>query len=220
MVGDRGARLGQALGAIRRAPPALVGRGTVAWLLSAALLAASFVVTLGAQRQADAARRAYGGGAEVWVVQRPVAAGATVQAGDALAQRLPLALLPEGAVTTEEDVVGRRALVALVDGEVVLRPRLGDGSGASSREDGRLAVAVAAELAPADARVGDRVVLLAPAPEPGAASGSALSIEATVVGLEADAGRLVVSVDALDAERLVVPLLRDELLISLAGPGP
>ncbi|MFN0027937.1 MAG: SAF domain-containing protein [Acidimicrobiales bacterium] len=72
--------------------------GTGAWVLAVGLVVATLALTLQAQRQAQAARQAWGDTARVWVTLRPVPGGATLATTDVQVREVPRAFLPEGAV--------------------------------------------------------------------------------------------------------------------------
>jgi Flp pilus assembly protein CpaB len=79
------------------------------------------------------------------VGRRPVAAAASVSAGDVARVSLPGAFVPEGAVGSGVDPVGRTAVVRLARGEVVVMARLtgtGVGGVAALLPAGAVALAV------------------------------------------------------------------------------
>ena len=116
-----------------------VRRSVVLWwtlTVVAALLTASVVGS--SVGRATRAAHAWGSNRAVWVVQRPVSAGAVINALAVRRTSLPRGVVPDGALDAATSPVGEATRVALVPGEVVLTARLA----------GRGARGVAAMVAP------------------------------------------------------------------------
>ena len=94
------------------------------WVVVAllALLTATVVGRLVNGAQAAAAR--YGSLRTVAVAANPVEVGTVVAAGDVKLRSIPAAFLPEGWVSSVDEVVGRTTVAPLVRGETVLRTHL------------------------------------------------------------------------------------------------
>jgi len=104
-------------------------RRALPWYLAAValtVLTAGFVH--GALQRAAAAEAAYGQTRSVVVATASVEAGGALDASVTAVRALPRALVPEGALAERPD--GRRALVALTSGEIVLERRVSGSSAA------------------------------------------------------------------------------------------
>ncbi len=187
----------------------------VAGLLLTALTVGVVHATL---RRADAAAAAYGTTVPVVVATAEVAVGAPLDANVAEVRRLPLALVPDGALDVVPD--GRRALTALSPGEVVLARRVSGSEAAGPAallgpDDRAVPVPLAVPGLPLAA--GDRVDVVAGG-APGGGLGGDLPTGPT--------GPTVVAADALvlvaDEEVVVVALPRaaaiDVAAALTAGP--
>jgi Flp pilus assembly protein CpaB len=134
------------------------------WL--AAFLVAALTATTVARLvgRAEAAAARYGSPRVVWVMRRPVPAGAALSADDVARRPVPAAFVPSGAVGSAVDLAGRTAVAPLARGEVVLAARLagaGVGGVAALLPAGATALAVPVGPGTPPVRRGDRVDVLA-----------------------------------------------------------
>lgn len=87
----------------------------------------------------------YGGDqVEVCVARRDIAAGETLDDSSVEMKMWVAALLPEGAITTRSEVVGKQAGSGILEGEVISSRRLGSSTAALEVPDGLAAVSVPA----------------------------------------------------------------------------
>lgn len=181
-------------------------RRALPWYVAAAVLTvltAGFVH--GALQRAAAAEAAYGTTRRVVVATASVAVGDPVDGSVAAVRPLPLALVPGGALTALPD--GRRALVALSPGEVVLGRRVSgsDAAGpAGLLAPGQRAVPVPLAVPGLPLAPGDRIDLVA-----GGAPGGGVDGDLPV----APSGPDVVATDAL-------VLTADDEVAVVAVPAP
>lgn len=104
-----------------RLPP--IGTRT-AWAATVALVVITLAATVHVQRRAERARQQWGGTAPVWVVAGSRPAGHALTGADVRAARVPIAVLPSGAVPAEHDPVGETLGADVVAGEVLVTARL------------------------------------------------------------------------------------------------
>ncbi len=181
-------------------------RRALPWYVAAAVLT---VLTAGfahgALQRAAAAEAAYGETRPAVVATEPVDVGDPIEASVAAVQALPRALVPEGAL--EALPAGRRTLIALSPGEIVLARRVSGSSAAGpagllDADERAVPVPVAVPGLPLER--GDRVDLVA-----GGAPGGGVEGDLPV----GPAGPDVVAVDAL-------VLAADEEVVVVAVPAP
>jgi len=195
------------------------------WALTVALalLTASFVgSSVGRARRAA---EIWGTNRSVWVVQRPVAAGAVIAASAVRRVPLPRGVVPDGALDAATSPVGEGARVALARGEVVLTTRLaGHGARgvAAMLAPGFRAMALPNDEHTPIAEIGDRVDVIATfdvgddvATASDAAPSVAVASNAEVVGVAPRA--LTVAVAADDAPRVAFALAKGAVTVVLRG---
>lgn len=94
----------------------------------------------------ESAIEEYGGEtAEVYVATQDIAAGEVIEESDVELMEWLVDLLPEGAITELDDVVGKTALQAIYENEPVTTSMAGDASASVSVPDGLCAVSVPSE---------------------------------------------------------------------------
>lgn len=181
-------------------PPAAAAL-TVAWLSSAVIDGATADV------------RRLGPMVRVPVAARVVEPGAVLGDDDVRWRRLPRGVLPTGGLS--EQPVGGTALVALAEGEVLLRSKLapeGVGGVAALMPPGSLAVAVpAADGDRPPLRRGDRVDVLAAGDEGGAAT---VAVGALVVDVADEV--VTVAVTSEEAPVVAYAVARGVVTLALA----
>lgn len=181
---------------------------------AAAALGAAAALAV-ASLQVDADRRAWGTMAEAVVVRQPVAAGSVVDAADVAVEPRPQGVVPHGAATEVDAVVGSATRTALVPGEVVVAERLagrGMAGTAAVVPAGRRALAVPHDLAALPLQIGDRVDLVGGGAPWG---GGLLAQRAVVVGV-GDAG-VVVAVTDEEVVAVAGGLGVGEVVVALRG---
>jgi len=154
-----------------------------------------------------------------------VAAGQLLGDGDVQTARLPAAAVPDSAVRTTVEVVGRTVAGPIGADEVITATRLVGRSLVAGLPDGRVAAPV--RMADADAvrllRVGDRIDVYAPTTS--AAAAPAVLRDALVVSLpqpdpaigSGDGALVVLAVTTYDAGRLVQQTARSPLSFAILG---
>ncbi|MGY1600969.1 Flp pilus assembly protein CpaB [Geodermatophilus sp. SYSU D00815] len=194
--------------------------------LAAALLAATALVL--ALRSPEPA--AVGGPhlVAVAVAAADLPAGAVLTGADLTTARLPAEAVPRGAVADPHDLAGRRLAGGVRSGEPLTDVRLVGPGLTAGLPAGQVAAPVRlADLAVAGlVRTGDRVDVLATAPDAGTAevvAAGALVLAATAPPGDAataseDAGLLVLAVDAATAARLAAVATTATLTVSLPPP--
>ena len=224
--------------ATAKAAPGVGRRRQVPWVVFGVLL------VLGCTLVFAVASVRLGGGTEVLVLTRPVAAGQVVSPADLRSVRVfaggGLGLV---AATGEAAVVGRPAAVPLVAGSLLVGSEIGAPPASSAGLD-VVAVALKAGQFPPDLATGDRVQVVAVGPGPsglvssGAASsssggavtpaltsGSGGPVLATVVGLQippaSSGGDTVISLQVADtnADAVAIAAAGEISLVQLP-PGP
>ena len=161
----------------------------------------------------------------VVVAQHDVAAGQLLGDGDVRTAQLPAAAVPDSAVRTTAEVVGRTVAGPVGADEVVTAARLVGRSLVAGLPDGRVAAPV--RMADADAvrllRVGDRIDVYAPTTS--GDSAPAVLHGALVVSLpqpdpaiaSGDGALVVLAVTTYDAGRLVQQTARSPLSFAILG---
>lgn len=185
-------------------------------LVAVALVTGVVVHRTTADAEATAAR--YGVRTTVAVVVRDLDAGDTVGSGDVALLERPVALVPEGAVTT--DPTGRMVRAAVVAGEVLVDGRLADAGRSGTTAlvpTGWRALAIPVTDAALPAGRGDRVDVIASF-DPSAVDGrpSRVVAEAAVVVDVADEA-LTVAVPARDATAVAFALANGIVTLALVG---
>lgn len=94
--------------------------------------------------RADALARYGGDQVDACVAKRDVAAGETITEADVEVRQWVVDLLPPGALTAAQDVVGKQASVGILEGEVITEHRLGATEASIEVPDGLTAVSVPA----------------------------------------------------------------------------
>lgn len=188
-------------------------------LLAAGLAAAAVAVGLTAVAPPQAASTS------ILTASRDLASGAALLPEDLVAVAVPQALVPEGALTEPVEVVGRLAAGPVRRGETLTDVRLlgagllGGGSEEAPRGgagDVAVPVRVAEPLVSTLVQPGDRVDLLAAAPEGGAVAAVAASgvRVLSVPAVEDDSGEgslVVVATDRSTAARLAAAAVNSRL---------
>jgi len=189
------------------------------WALAVVLVIAGVALTLDAQREAVAARRAFGHTATVWVSGRDVAPGTTLTPADVRQRELPVALLPAPVLTAGDDPTGRTALTPLAAGEVLLAHHLsGDPAAgpAAMLPPGSIGLTLPAGTDRPGLVAGQAVVLvLTGEPDPGA-SGLVAGVVAATGGPD---GTVMVGVPAADAVRVAGAVQRGTVTVALPAPS-
>ena len=134
------------------------------WVAVVALAALTAFTVAGQVEKAEAQATRYGHLRPVVVATHAVEIGAMVRAADVVLRSIPAAFLPEGALATTREVVGRTVVVPLLRGSAVVAAHLApDGlEGVTALlPAGARAVAVPSGPASVVLRRGDRVDILA-----------------------------------------------------------
>lgn len=202
-------------------------RRALPWYLAAVLLTvltAGFVH--GALQRAAAAEAGYGTTRPVVVATAVVEVGRPIDPAVAEVRALPRALVPDGAL--DEVPVGRRALVALSAGEVVLAHRVSGSSAAGPGgllEPGQRAVPVPVAVPGLPLAPGDRIDLVAGGAPGGGVVGD-LPVGPTGPDVVATDARVlvagdetvVVAVEAVTAAEVAAALTTGPLVPALRPP--
>lgn len=219
----------------------LTARAGLAWSAGAVLLATCLVLTLGLQRDAASARRAYGETRPVWLARHDLAAGSVLTEDDLEQRQLPRLLVPPSALDAGDPAgspFGRVTREALADGEILLGHRLAGpatGGPAALLPPGTVGLALGSRSPLPGVGVSDRVALIllgssTPGGDPmplstgratsvPAATSAAVTVPARVVSAGPAQDGLVVAVDAADAGAVAAAVRRDEVVIALLSPG-
>jgi Flp pilus assembly protein CpaB len=166
---------------VRRFRLFLARRPLVYWLLVGLLAAATAGLIVQRIGALDAARRSWGDMRTVLVVRRPLAAGHRLEPDDTKAERWPVALLPDDAVSTV--ALGTVVAVPVAPGEPLVRRRLGRGDAgpvAGRLPPGTRGVAIPLGDAVVPVQPGDRVDVVAASSTPGA-PGEIVAVGAPVI---------------------------------------
>lgn len=198
----------------------------LAWWCVVALLSALTAAVVWLQlAAATRARAAYGRTVTVAVVQRHIAAGDRLGAGDLRLVARPAGVVPTGALTRLPE--GRTAKVALVPGEVLVRSRVADAGidgVAALVPSGWRALAVPADVAALPAlQAGDRVDVLVTAAGVEVAAGDGpqeaptvvVAENAVVVGATDDA--VTIAVPAAATTRVAYGVTTQAITLALRG---
>lgn len=189
---------------LRPVRPRLPRRALLWYALAAGVTALTGTTLHEALQRAADAEAAYGATDPVVVVARAVAPGQPVEAGDVELRRWPRALVPAGAVVRAP--TGRRALVGLEVGEVVLTSRLSgsaaDGPAVLLAPD-ELGVAVPLTVPGLPLEVGDHVDVLA-----GGAVGGGPEGDLPVAGRRPDVVATDTAVMSVGTETVVLAIER------------
>lgn len=214
---------GDLLAPARRRPVRRIGRWR-RWAPALAVAAAGLLAAR-ATAEADGQRARWGASDPVVVLARGVAAGDRVPADAVERRAVPRSLVPAGAATATDDVVGRAARTELRAGEVVVADRLApgplEGPAAALGPDER-AVAVPVGDDEPIVGPGQRIDLVAPEAGPGLAADGGGARRASVVVtdaavLDVGPGRVVVAVGADDLDALATALVGGPLLVAARG---
>jgi Flp pilus assembly protein CpaB len=183
-------------------------------------------VVHGTLRRADAAAAAYGETRPVVVATAEVEVGAPVDGDVAEVRRLPRAVVPVGALTALPG--GRRALVALSAGEVVLERRISgsDAAGpAALLAPGERAMAIPLAIPGLPLAPGDRVDVVAGGAPGGGVGGDlpvapsgpdVVATDAAVLDVAEDT--VVIALDAGRAADVAAALTVGPLVLALRPP--
>jgi Flp pilus assembly protein CpaB len=193
-------------------------------LMSAVLVAVAVVAALHVVRPAPPAE------STVWVAAHDLAGGAPLGRADVRPVRVPVALVPAGALRTAGDVVGRLLAAPVRRGEPLTDDRmLGDSLLASMPDPGLVAVPVRVadgQAAVALVHPGDVVDVLA-ATDPGAGAADSVTVARGVQVLSVPgrdpaagdgAGLVVVAVDRAQAAALARASVSSRLSLALRHP--
>ena len=192
------------------------------WLAVAAvaMLTALFVSQLVGRAQAEAAR--YGRLRPVLVATRDVPLGHALSTADAEVRRLPAALVPSSALPSAAGGEGRTVVVALFEGEPVLRGHLapwGRRGVAALLPPGTRGLTVPAGAAASHLARGDVVDVLAtfdPDSAPGHEPTFPVATAAAV--LDVDHETVTVAVDPEEAKRVAFAVAHGSVTVVLTSP--
>ena len=192
------------------------------WTLAVVLVVAGVALTLDAQRDAAAVRRAFGRTATAWVAARDVEAGTALAPDDVRRRDLPAALLPASALAVGDDPAGLTTLTPLAAGEVLLRHHLAgdpEAGPAAMLPAGTLGLTLPAGTDRPALAVGQAVVLvLTGDPDPGRSTGSGL-VAGVVAAAGGPDGTVVVAVAAADAVRVAAAVRQGTVVVALPAPS-
>jgi len=192
------------------------------WALAVVLVIAGVALTLDAQREAVAVRRAFGHTATVWVAGRDVAPGTTLTPADVRQRELPVALLPAPVLTAGDDPTGRTALTPLAAGEVLLAHHLsGDPAAgpAAMLPPGSIGLTLPAGTDRPGLVAGQAVVLvLTGEPDPGRSGASGL-VAGVVAATGGPDGTVMVGVPAAETVRVAAAVQRGTVTVALPAPS-
>lgn len=184
-------------------------RQRVVWAAAAVVLAVGASLSFGARlRAVETERSGWGATTTVVVVDEQVARGEPI-AGLTSARQLPVAMVPDGAVT--ETPASGVAKVALFPGEVLLEQRV-TSAASSGVPDGSVALTVAVLTQVPLLAVGDLVDLWVVEP----VSGTTTRAVAAVVVLDFTEDEVTVAVPSAEADVATVAALRP-VTITLIG---
>lgn len=155
---------------------ALVRRPWLFWLLVSAVAVATGSIAYDSVRAVEAERHAWGATASVHVVARPVATGDSLD-GATIARDVPLAVVPDDAVTSLPD--GSLARHDMGTGEMLSVHDITGGEGRRGLAPPGWSMIAIVEPIPTGAATGIKVAV--------AADGAVLAQEAVVVGYRDDA---------------------------------
>jgi Flp pilus assembly protein CpaB len=170
----------------------------------------------------EAAR--YGSPKSVLVATRDVSVGSEVKAGDVEVRSLPSALVPADAVGDVAQARGRVAVVALFDGQVVVRRQLapwGLSGAAALLPPGKRGISVAAGPAAAKLSKGDMVDVLATFdPVTGGGDGKEPTFPVAVGASVIDAGAeaVTIAVEPEEAKRVAFAIAHGAVTVVLSSP--
>lgn len=196
-------------------------RSSLAWW-GAALLLGYVTASLVSSNLADASRAADKWGSErrVWVVQRPVPAGAVLLVGDARLERWPKGVIPKGALDGSTSPLGEATRVALLPGEVVATERLA-GRGAHGLAAlitaGHRAIAVRNDESMPTVRAGDRVDIIATFDVEDGSTEPSIAVASNAEVLTVSPRTITVAVTSREAPRVAFALARAAVTLSLRG---
>ena len=178
-------------------------RPVVFWTVVATLAAVTGTVVARTAADAEAALDRYGTRVRVAVVARAVPVGAVLAPEDVVVREVPVALVPVGALG--EVPVGRTAVVALVEGEVVVAERIAPGglSGPSALlPAGTAGVTVARGEASPPLALGDAVDVVATFAPSGAGPGTTAVVANAARVVHVDEAAVTLAVPSGDAARV------------------
>ena len=187
-----------------------------------ALLTTVALSQLMGRARTEAAR--YGSPKSVLVTTRDVPLGAQLQAGDVRVQSLPSALVPPDAVGDAEQAQGRVVVVALFEGQAVVRRQLapwGVTGAAALIPPGKRGISVAAGPAAAKLDKGNVVDVLATFdPATAAAAGKEPTFPVAVGAQVIDVGgeAVTIAVDPEEAKRVAFAIAHGAVTVVLASP--
>jgi Flp pilus assembly protein CpaB len=180
-----------------------------------ALAGATAMIVSAVVRTAEARSARYGDIVLVPVATRPLRLGATVRSGDITMRAMPRAFVPEGAVV--RDATGRTVIVPVVAGEVVLAAKLapaGLNGVAALLRPGERALAVPVGPGTPPLALGDRVDVLATAPDSGTTA--LVADGARVLGIDERA--VTIAVRPANAAPVAAALAAGTITLALAAP--
>ena len=175
------------------------------WLAVVALAAFTASTITGQVNRARAQAAQYGRLRPVVTAARTVEVGAVVRSSDVVVRAMPAALLPQGALTATDDVVGRTAVVPLFQGSAVVVGQLApDGleGVAALLPEGGWAVAVPIGPASVALRRGDRVDVLATFDPPPAGEEPTFPVAQAALVVDVGPEAVAVAVAAQEAVRV------------------
>lgn len=193
------------------------------WAVVALLALVTAVVVGRTMGRARAEADRYGSVRRAAVVTSPVAAGTTVRASDVSARSMPAAFVPEGAVSSVDEVVGRTTIVPLFRGQAVVRDQLapwGLKGLAAVLPPGARAVGVPTGAASPPLHKGDVVDVLATFDPQSAGSGDpTFAVARAAVVVDVGSESATVAVTAAEANKVAYAVAHGSVSLAVtAGP--
>jgi len=186
-----------------------------------ALLTATTVGRAMGRARAEAAR--WGSVRAVAVTTGPVAAGTVVRAGDVAVRSMPAAFLPEGAMSSIDDVVGRATLLPLVRGQAVVREALapwGLKGLAALLPIGTRAVGVPTGAATPPLRNGDVVDVLATIDAPTASADPTFAVAQAALVVDVGSESATVAVSPAEANKVAYAVAHGAVSLAVTAGSP
>lgn len=190
------------------------------WILAVGLAACTSVTIFRLAAAADARARYWGTHAQVPVVVRPVAAGASIDPSDFEIRSVPESLLPQSKVAS--DPAGLTAIVPLLPGEVLVEAKLapaGVEGAAALLEPGQRAVAVPRNETTPPVQVGDRVDVILTLDATGATGGPpAFAIARAAMVVHVNDAAVTLAVPAADAAKVAFGAAQSAVALAVSSP--
>ena len=206
----------------RLLPPRLRYHPAVRWLALAALLALAITVVQRATASAADERHQWGATRSVTVARHRIPMGRTIDAADVESRMWPIAMVPEGAVSTAPS--GRTAIATIEAGEAVLASRLApDGAHgmAALVPAGWRALAVPVAPTVLALSIGDHVDLIAgfDVANTNTDRSPSLVVARDALVVAVDEQRVTVAVPDDDAERVAFAIVAGTVIPALRTTG-